>query len=93
MAANEALSQNATVQELAELALHKAGHVAIAFTLSIEEGFQMFGDNTLKRTFLWISGPVGVDRHEGIGECNWTGNPHHSRLSNLGPGRHRRVRL
>ena len=35
---HETPSQNATVQELAELAFNKAGNLAIAFTLSGQEG-------------------------------------------------------
>src|SRR5262245_9652291 len=45
-------------------------NVAVAFTLASEEGFQMSGDDSIKRVVFRIGRPVpAVGNHSGIASC------------------------
>jgi len=65
--AEKTLRQDATVEELAELSLDKAGNNAIPFALPGQKGFQISGDHSMERVVFRIARPVShLDSHEGI---------------------------
>ena len=82
------MRQHSALQELPELAFHKAGNNAIAFTLSGEKGFQMSGDKAIERVVFRIAKPVAVDSHSGIAGCILARNSLHNRLNNFRTGHH-----
>ena len=67
MDAKKTASQDPAFEELAKLGLDKTRDVAIAFTLTRKERFQMSGDDSIERIVFRIARPVhGVDSHEGV---------------------------
>jgi hypothetical protein len=64
--------QDATIEELTKLTLHKPRNVPVALTLTGQERFQVPGDDSIHRIVFRIAWPVSylyLDSHEGIAGC------------------------